>query len=371
VSLSGRSGAALLIVLIALFLVAGLVAAGASMGLRDRRAVRDAVAFVAALHAAEEGAALQVAAWSTAGHHRMAIGAWAAFEGSARVGRARYSGRVLRLGRLLYLVESEGSSAGGEARQRVGLLVRPRPLELDFRAALESGGPVTLAGMVVVSGQDLPPPGWLCPPTKAERPGLFLHQAASLDTSSCSAGPCLAGAPPVLRGGTAADGTLPAWATRAAEEIRSLADKWIQSGSLMPAPRSAGGECLVGDPANWGDPDGPGSACGDHFPVIHANGDLELFGGRGQGVLLVDGDLTVRGGFRFLGPVVVNGHLTMTSEGGHFSGGVVAARVVLAQNAPGAKAIGFSSCALGRALAASAAGELVTDRGWLRLTQTP
>ncbi len=88
-------------------------------------------------------------------------------------------------------------------------------------------------------------------------------------------------------------------------------------------------------------------------------------------MLLVDGDLTVRGGFRFLGPVVVNGHLTMTSEGGHFSGGVVAARVVLAQNAPGAETIGFSSCALGRALAASAAGELVTDRGWLRLTQTP
>ncbi len=368
---SGRSGTALLIVLIALFLVAGLVAAGASLGLRDRRAVRDAVAFVAAHHAAEEGAALQVAAWKAAGHHRMEIGAWAAFEGSARVGGARFKGRVLRLGRLLYLVEAEGSSAGGEARQRVGLLVRPRPLELGFRAALESGGPVTLAGMAAVAGQDVPPVGWLCPRPEPARPGLLLPIAASLDTSSCSVGPCLAGAPPVLRDSAAAGGTLAAWATRAAAEIRSLADKWVQSGTLTPAPRSSGGACLVGDPANWGDPDSPGSACGDHFPVIHASGDLELLGGRGQGVLLVDGDLVVRGGFRFRGPVVVNGHLTTTSEGGHFSGGVVAARVVLAQNAPRGPTIGFSSCALDRALAASAAGEVLAERGWLRQSQTP
>ncbi len=370
-SLSGRSGAVLLVVLMALLLVAGLVAAGASLGLRDRRAVRDAVGFVAALHAAEEGAAIQLATWRTAGHHRMAIGAWATFEGSARVGGARFSGRVLRLGRLLYLVESEGRSAGGEARQRVGLLVRPRPVELEFSAALESGGPVKLTGMAAVSGQDLPPPGWLCPPAEPGRAGLLLPKAASLDTASCSVGPCLAGAPPVLRGGSATEGTLPAWATRAAAEIRSLADKWIQSGSLTPAPRSSGGDCLVADPANWGDPDGPGPACGDHFPVIHVNGDLELLGGRGQGVLLVDGDLTVRGGFRFHGPVVVNGHLTTTSEGGHFSGGVVAAKVVLAQNAPGGPTIGFSSCALDRAMAASATGEVLAERGWLRLSQTP
>lgn len=370
-SLGGRSGAALLVALIALLLASALVAAGASLGLRDRRAVGDAVAFVAALYAAEEGAAIQVAAWRTAGHHRMAVGAWAAFEGSARVGGAQFRGRVLRLGRLLYLVESEGRSAGGEARQRVGLLVRPRPLELEFSAALESGGPVTLVGMAAVSGQDLTPPGWLCPPPEPGRPGLLLPESASLDTSSCSIGPCVAGAPPVLRGGTGAEGALPIWATRAGAEIRSLADKSVQSGSLTPAPRSSGGECLVGDPSNWGDPDGPASVCSDHFPVIHANGDLELLGGRGQGVLLVDGDLTIRGGFRFHGPVIVNGHLTTTSEGGHFRGGVVAARVVLAQNAPGAKTVGFSSCALDRAVAASAAGEPLVDRGWLRLTQTP
>jgi len=370
VRLGGRSGAALLVVLIALLLASGLVAAGASLGLRDRRAVRDAVAFVAALHAAEEGAALQVAAWRAAGHHRMAIGGSAAFEGSARVGGARFNGRVLRLGRLLYLVESEGRSAGGEARQGVGLLVRPRPLEFGFTAALESGGPVTMTGMAVVSGRDLPRPGWLCPPPEAGRAGLLLPETASLDTSSCSLGPCLVGVPPALRG-AATGGGLPAWATRAAAEIRSLADKRMHSGSLKPAPRTAGGDCLVGDPANWGDPDGSVSACGDYLPVIHASGDLELLGGRGQGVLLVDGDLSVRGGFRFYGPVFVKGHLTTTSEGGHFRGGVVAAKVVLAQNAPGTETIGFSSCALDRALAASAAGETLVERGWLRLTQTP
>ena len=96
--------------------------------------------------------------------------------------------------------------------------------------------------------------------------------------------------------------------------------------------------------------------------------ELDLEGGRGQGVLLVDGDLTVRGGVRFYGPVVVTGQLTTTGEGGHFSGAVFAATVVLAQSGvAGGAAVGFSSCALRRAAATTERGDVISHRGWLRL----
>jgi hypothetical protein len=105
--------------------------------------------------------------------------------------------------------------------------------------------------------------------------------------------------------------------------------------------------------------------------VVHVPGDLVLTGGRGQGLLLVDGDLRVEGGFRFAGAAIVMGELDIGGEGGHFSGGVFAATVVLRQRIPDEQAtIGFSSCALGRALAATATGEVLPQRGWFGLPES-
>src|SRR5439155_1075262 len=57
------------------------------------------------------------------------------------------------------------------------------------------------------------------------------------------------------------------------------------------------------NPANWGDPNRatPAGACESYFPTIHVLGDLKVTTGRGQGVLLVDGDFTVAGNFAFPG----------------------------------------------------------------------
>jgi hypothetical protein len=104
--------------------------------------------------------------------------------------------------------------------------------------------------------------------------------------------------------------------------------------------------------------------------VVNGTGNLQITGGYGQGILLVDGDLSVQGGFEFYGPVIALGHLTTAGTGGHFNGGVMAADVNLEQSTVlGNAVVTYSSCSVSRALQGSASGRLFKERRWVDLTQ--
>ena len=116
---------------------------------------------------------------------------------------------------------------------------------------------------------------------------------------------------------------------------------------------------------NWGSPLTTGGPCGNYFPIIWASGDLNINQVQGQGILLVDGDLSVQGGFEFYGPVIVKKTLKTTGSGGHFNGGVIAANINLDQNTVlGNAVINYSKCALLKALNASATASVLKERGW-------
>ena len=101
------------------------------------------------------------------------------------------------------------------------------------------------------------------------------------------------------------------------------------------APIVAGGTCAASTiPANWGEPNHavPASPCESYFPVIHVAGNLKLTSGRGQGILLVDGDLEVAGNFSFMGAVIVRGGLKMSGTGNKIVGATMAATVSVDDN---------------------------------------
>jgi hypothetical protein len=102
--------------------------------------------------------------------------------------------------------------------------------------------------------------------------------------------------------------------------------------------------------------------------VIWVDGDANINGVEGQGILLVNGNLDVQGSFEFYGPVIVKGALSTQGTGGHFNGGVIAANINLDQNTVlGDAVITYSSCALSRALQASAQGAILRERSWVNL----
>jgi hypothetical protein len=83
------------------------------------------------------------------------------------------------------------------------------------------------------------------------------------------------------------------------------------SGSGTPGPIQRLGACAEDEPWGWGDPEEPSSPCSSHLPLRAASGDLTVVGGVGQGVLVVDGDVTLTAGARYYGLVVVRGALRL------------------------------------------------------------
>lgn len=82
------------------------------------------------------------------------------------------------------------------------------------------------------------------------------------------------------------------------------------SSTGTPAPAEALGACLSEEPWMWGDPDGPFRPCGSELPMRGSTGDVQVAGGVGQGLLVVDGDLTLTGS-RLYGMVIVRGTLRL------------------------------------------------------------
>jgi len=78
-----------------------------------------------------------------------------------------------------------------------------------------------------------------------------------------------------------------------------------------PAPAERFGECTMGEAWNWGDPDRRNRPCGAYLPILYAPGDLSVDGGMGQGLLLVDGDLTLTAGSRYYGLILTTGALRL------------------------------------------------------------
>lgn len=96
------------------------------------------------------------------------------------------------------------------------------------------------------------------------------------------------------------------------------------SGVGTPAPVESMGLCVTGAAWGWGDPGGPGQPCGPHLPLRASLGDLTVQGGAGQGMLVVDGDLTLTASARYYGLVVLRGALRL--EGGSSLDGLALAR---------------------------------------------
>jgi len=105
---------------------------------------------------------------------------------------------------------------------------------------------------------------------------------------------------------------------------------------------------------------------------VHITGDAIINGVQGQGILLVDGSLSVEGGFQWFGITIIQGQLK-TSGGGstdaHFWGAtMVHDSVSFGTNTLSGHAnINYSQCAVLKVLNATQKGALMRSRSWVQL----
>jgi hypothetical protein len=320
----------------------------------------------------------RVAAWSPANDNITPV--WPG--GSIAVADAPsvsgvYGGRVLKLNANLYLIDitaqdsvsrSGRLQASGGARQRIGLLTRVMPLQIQVAASLTTQGGANLTGNAAVDGNDHTPPGWVnCDPEDSSKAGIRVNGPVTTGGSAT-----VDGTPPVMQDPTLNDSAFTQYGDVDYDDLVARATFHIDAGTVKTEPSYlADGSCNTGDIHNWGDGINKNGKCASFFPIIHVRGNVVLNGVQGQGILLVDGDLEVQGSYEFFGITIVRGRLKTAGGGStdaHFWGTVMAQNVDLElQNLSGKATLNYSKCAILQALQMTQPVAPMVSRGWAQL----
>lgn len=288
-----------------------------------------------------------------------------------------FNGSIFKLNPNLYLVDVTGADSLGRAglgkrgggRQRIGVLLRIRPLQINGLASLTTQGTVKLAGNAFVDGQTHVPPGWNNCDTIVDTAKAGIR---SPDTSQVSGDEThTAGEPKVLYDSTINEKTFTQFGDVTYDDLAARANITLPGGNYQTQPSLSGTSCNKADPMNWGDGLNHAAPCGSYFPIIHITGNVTLNGVQGQGILLIDGDVTVQGSYEFFGVTIVRGSLK-TAGGGtsiaHFWGTVMAANVDLEQqNLTGNATLNYSKCAIIQSLQYTGVTALMRSRNWSQL----
>ena len=380
-------GMALAITVFALVVVAALVAGTFYAATQEQRTSDNGRRSVAALGAAEAGIDDVVTTWSNNTGTLNKLGTYPT--DSASLGSSAspittpgksgtYYASVYHLNANMFLIDvtgrdnsnaTQGQGIGVGGRERLGALLKIQPINFNVSASLTTRNGVNLSGNATADGTDSPPPGgaWSCPPAGPALAGVSTAPGASVTTSGNGT---VAGQPPVQH--DTAINTKFAGLDSIYSQLASRANITLPGGNYKTDPVFNGTACnTLSQPFNWGDGQNA-TGCSTYFPIIHITGDVTLNGDQGQGILLVDGNLSVQGSYQFFGITIVKG--SMGSAGGgstaaHFYGATMAQDVNLTtvNNFSGKATLLYSNCAIQTVMNNVAVTQLLRSRSWVQL----
>lgn len=376
---SRREGFALVMALGALVVIGTLVAGTSYLVIQETRLGRNQLAQARAFAAAEYGLNMIQADWDKTPNLLMPNGATfdtlysMADEGTARV-------RYTRLNTETFWITSEGRVGGEDAGlgpastsvKRVNAILRLRIPTVRANGAITTSGQIKVQGSAQITGNNTHPPGWTgCDATAVNKAGIVAPPGVLVDIQKPNA---VAGDPQVMRDSLVADSSTyirygdETWTSLVAQANITITTG-VSAASIEPT--AVNGTCQR-TVSNWGEPSrGVGSvpACYNYFPIVYSTGDLDVSSGRGQGILLVNGDLRINGNFTWTGLIVVRDDFDKSNGNAYVFGAVMArdATVVDHSTVNGNTTYSYSECAVSRALTGSAQVVQARQRAWAEI----
>ena len=363
-----RSGVALPLALFTLVIAAVMITAVFYVGRLEQRMGTNAGAAVRAFEAAETGVGTIVANWDAQQYNALSAGSSMTLPSVSLGANAVYSGSVHRINTWHFLVQVEGRflrAGTAITRRQLGQIVRlDSPVFLPEAAVINRLG-LTVTGSSTIDGDDHNPGGWSGCTGGSDEPAIVDSTGMVTTTGPCAGQSCLSGSSRVVTDIGIDSLEFLDFRTVSYSGLASAATK-IVSGSVSIGPSySIGPTCQVSDNYNWGSPEDPSGACGGYFPIIHATGDLDITGGTGQGLLLVDGNLTLSGSARFYGVIVVQKSVSLT--GGEINGSVFIRNADGTGSTINGTRIRYSRCAVLKAAAGASLANPLSERSWVQL----
>ena len=367
--LADERGVALAVAIFAIVIIGMIIAGAFYASLLEQHSGENTLYAQQAFEAAESGMADALSNWDQSVYGAFPVDTPQALT-AVTAGRTRYTPIITRLNSTLFLVSARGEQvdAGGRvlARRVLGTLARLTPTNVDVQAAVTSRGTVKVGGNATVDGNDHTPTGWTsCPAPGAPKSGVRTD-----GTVQILGGGTTLGSPPARTNDATVVDSLFSNPFNDLKALRNIILTSQNNNGMAPSATGTPLRCNRTLMLNWGEPWNPGSVaqCQDYFPVIYRLGNLQVQNGRGQGILLVEGDFEVRGNFEFTGLIIATGLLKANGTGNKITGGVLAQNTDLDDNALiGNPVVNYSKCAISRALSASATVKPLTDRSWVQL----
>jgi hypothetical protein len=244
--------------------------------------------------------------------------------------------------------------------------------------AVKVGGAVTLAGggtikgSTQIYGNNAAPAGWDC----ANYPGRDTTAVAyapgttvTIQKASNAVGSPQSYADP----NAGQDGTYIKFGDESWTTLTQQADV-VLTGDVDPFPTGDAVTCTRSS-TNWGEPQrapqaGTVVGCTSYFPIVWVQNSLHLNNGRGQGILLIEGDLQVNGNFQWDGLIIVKDDINKGNGNPNITGAVMARNANLFdENSEfqGNATFQYSKCALESALRGSARLVPAKQRAWAEL----
>lgn len=377
--LKARPGFAMFMALGTLVIVAVLIAASTFITLQETRLGQNSIVNSRAFTAAEYGLNKIQADWDKTPNLNMANGA--SFDTSYTIaGQGTCKVRYTRLNNETFWIVSEGRAAAGNAVsasrtsvKRVGAILRLRIPTIKANGAITTAGNIQVKGSPQVSGLNNIPPGWNgCDAAAPDKAGIVASPLASVSIQKSSQ---VVGNPQVSRDPLAADSnTYVRYGDETWNALVAQANFTITNGNPPNTAPSvnADGSCNKADPSNWGEPwRGAGTVpeCLNFFPIIYFPQSVALNGGRGQGIMLVDGDVRVNGQFEWYGLIVARDDIVKGNGSATIFGAVMSRNANLTDDndIQGNITLNYSQCSLEHAMRGSAQVVQAKERAWTEM----
>ena len=327
----------------------------------ERGAARNAIANANGIQlvaVAEDVLYSTLASWDGAARLRQRVGSTVLLASQPRTGMANVY--VTRLTTRVFVIVADVRNARDGASRRVGSYVRvPLPTP-SLRAALITDGDVRIGldARVIADSVCGDPP----------RAALVVTPSAQLVVDPAAPQPTLSRDPAAADSTTYEQFGASTW-----NDIALVADLRVAAGAhVTPSPPSEGSACSRTE-SNWGDPTSLTSPCANYTPLVVADGDLTIDGGRGQGVLVVGGRLVIAGPFEYSGQIVARRGIETSADNIAISGVVYARRGDDSVNANVAvmlshrTTIRYSGCDAWHGMASWLQPRRVRDYAWMEL----
>jgi len=365
-------GVALLVALVAIVVIGGLVTGTFFAGRIEIGSGRNAMWSTQAAEAAESGLTSAFANWDASWNDFAVAADSAQPVGFPVVNNAtmRYFQTIRRMRGGVYLITARGEKVdrngkvlGTRLLAQLGRMLLPW---IDIGAAVTSKGETKVGGNATIDGRNSSPAGWpAC--TAPDVAGIRTNDEVNQNGS-----PQIYGSPPIKENDP---GVVDSIFSGPFNTIKPLANITLAAGtynSMGPAVTGDPAVCNRTLPLNWGEPsrgDGSLPECFTYFPIIYTPGDLHLTGGRGQGLLLVQGDLRMQGGFEFTGVVLVLGKVITTANSSKVTGAILAGNVDFGDQTSfgGTPVVAYSKCAIDAALKAAGRAVPLSARSWAQV----